>query len=423
MPRARMELISLQVAAFATAAVRARASPGRDAAKAGSVAALQKLLDDGWQPKADRDRRGTSALHYAAGHGFTSACTLLVDAQTLPVDDTNIERATPLHFAVAGMRSRRARGEPNGFGTGGHAHVAQALLERGADPAASTVDGNAVVHWAAWAGGVPVLRLLLEARAADVDLSVLNERGCSVAHWAASSGALASCVYLANVHGVDFSVPNHEGATPLTKAIYHAKPGVVRWLVDGRRHHPDELADAKAMAERLAQRRRRPKGTGDEATRRAAISQWLRTASPGRSRVRLHRVRCCDLGDAERPSDGSDGSKHGIVDRLTNGKPSQLIGLVAGSLYLGNFIAVMTIGVLKRFDLISLPPINSLITIANNAMDAEIAAGTLPPLLATAWSFGFWIDLLRQFSELPGEQAASFVSGYCTDHAALCVGL
>ena len=121
--------------------------------------------------------------------------------------------------------------------------------------------------------------------------------------------------------------------------------------------------------------------------------------------------------------DRSDGSKHGIVDRLTNGKPPQLIGLVAGSLYLGNFIAVMTIGVLKRFDLISLPPINSLITIANNAMDAEIAAGTLPPLLATAWSFGFWIDLLRQFSELPGEQAASFVSGYCTDHAALCVGL
>lgn len=208
--------------AEAPPAQRARSSPGRNAAKAGSVESLQQLLDDGWQPEADRDRRGTSALHLAAGHGFASASALLVDRQTLPVDDTNIERATPLHFAVAGMRSRPAFSD-NGFGTGGHADVARALLERGADPSAMTTEGNAVVHWAAWAGGVPVLRLLLEGRAADIDLSVLNDRGCSVAHWAASSGALASCAYLANVHGVDFSVANYEGATPLTKAIYHAK--------------------------------------------------------------------------------------------------------------------------------------------------------------------------------------------------------
>ena len=174
--------------------------------------------------------------------------------------------------------------------------------------------------------------------------------------------------------------------------------------MNGVRHHPDELGDAKAFAERLAQKPSKNR-LADEAARRVAISQWLRTASPGRPRVRPHAVRCCTRGDGEQ----------------SDAKGAQMIGRTAGYLYLGQVITVVTIGVLKRLDLISLPPVNSLTTIANNAMDAEIAAGTLQPLLATGWSVGFWLDLWRQY--YAEADPAAFVAGYCAEHAALCVGL
>ena len=265
---------------------RACASTGRNAAKDGDLESLRSLLADGsWNASEDRDRRGTSALHLAAGHGHVSFCEILLGSADchhstfLEVDDCNQEDATPLHFAVAGMRSRRSRGGQNGFGTGGHVGTAQALLQHGANPAACTVDGNSVVHWAAWAGGVPVLRLLCEGYADDVDLHALNGNGCSVAHWAASSGALASCVYLANMHRVSFAVRNHEGATPLSKAILHARPGVVRWLVESSRHEPTELAEAAAMAKRLAERCQHRSGTADaEVAERMQIARCLHDA-------------------------------------------------------------------------------------------------------------------------------------------------
>ena len=200
---------------------RARSSPGRNAAKDGDCEALRLLLESGWRAELDRDRRGASALHMAAGHGHTPALAELLGS--MAVDDRTDDGATPLHFAVAGMRSRRGPGQDNGFGTGGHLGTASALLDHGADPAAATAtEGNCIVHWAAWAGGVPLLKLLLEGAGggggAVVDVHARNAKGCTVAHWAASSGALASCRYLADTHGVDFGARNAEGNTPLTKA-------------------------------------------------------------------------------------------------------------------------------------------------------------------------------------------------------------
>jgi hypothetical protein len=126
------------------------------------------------------------------------------------------------------------------------------------------------------------------------------------------------------------------------------------------------------------------------------------------SRPHTALIRC-----SERPLDKDSEAK----------KPgSQLMGRLFGFAYLGNFITVVTIGVLKRLDLIELPPINTLTAIANNALDAEIAAGRLQPLLATGWSLGFWLDLLRQYVSIAPDKA-TFVADYCVQHASLCSGI
>ena len=99
----------------------------------------------------------------------------------------------------------------------------------------------------------------------------------------------------------------------------------------------------------------------------------------------------------------------------------QAIGKIFGFLYLGNFIVVVALGLVNRFTDIRLPPINSLTDISNNAMDAEIAAGTLQPILATAWATNFWLDLIRQY--FAAAQDPSFVADYCATHASLCAGV
>ena len=76
--------------------------------------------------------------------------------------------------------------------------TAALLVAHGADLRAATHEGNSVVHWCSWAGGVLLLRWLiarLRQEGEDVHAAVatLNHKGCSAAHWAASGGDHAVC--------------------------------------------------------------------------------------------------------------------------------------------------------------------------------------------------------------------------------------
>ena len=89
---------------------------GIDAAREGRADLLELALSHGWDPNEERDVRGASALHYAAGHGHAACVEVLLRRGRLSVnDEASGDGATPLHWAVAGTRRR-----PNGFGTGGH---------------------------------------------------------------------------------------------------------------------------------------------------------------------------------------------------------------------------------------------------------------------------------------------------------------
>ncbi|EOD13291.1 hypothetical protein EMIHUDRAFT_119912 [Emiliania huxleyi CCMP1516] len=259
-------LVATSAAAAPSLAARGpRATIARNAAKDGDSVLLLRLLQFGWRPGADRDRRGATALHLSAGHGHDSCCEALLPL--LDVNDHTREGATPLHFAVAGMKSRRGRGGQNGFGTGGHVGTARLLLDRGADPAAVTSDGNSVVHWAAWAGGSKLLRLLCEEHGQAAAAGAPN---------AASSGALSSCKYLAESCGLDFGAPNAEGATPLTKAVVQSRPPVVEWLIASPHCSLADLREAAALASRLEKRRTTADAARVAALLRASSSLRLR---------------------------------------------------------------------------------------------------------------------------------------------------
>ena len=270
--------IAAEYAAFAR-----RFSKGAlEAARRGDVDMLRLLYSHGWDASCDRDRNGASALHYAAGHGQVECCAFLVDAAGLDVDDNATDGATPLHWAVAGVRTRGASvssggvhadasAERAGFGTGGHLSTASWLARRGASLRATTVAGNSIVHWCAWAGR----RALLEWLSTEMGdamaecVHALNERGCSAAHWAASGGDLSTCQCLAEAHGVDFARRNREGNTPLTKAIEHGREDVVRWLLTSGRCE-EAVGEAAGYAARLAAR-----PSADDATHR--ISECLQS--------------------------------------------------------------------------------------------------------------------------------------------------
>jgi ankyrin repeat protein len=243
-----------------------------------SAQILHLLISHGANP-LERDIRGTTLLHWAAGTGNLEAVQELLQhfppAGGLMVR-TDRDGATPLHWAAAGATSKE-------FGTGGHVHVCQYLLSEctrqrrqhqhlhfhhsqqseapllldvqyltAKDLAnALTQDGNSPLMWAAWSGSLDTVKLLIR-HCAEWDRA--NRNGCTVAHWAASGGSLDVCQYLYTVVGVNFWQPNYGGNTPLTHAVAFGRVDIVHWLRDlAATRHPngpqDDLVAAQLAAD------------------------------------------------------------------------------------------------------------------------------------------------------------------------------
>ncbi|CAB9502929.1 Ankyrin Repeat [Seminavis robusta] len=222
-----------------------------------SAEMIDLLIQHGANP-LERDNRGVSLLHWAAGTGNLENVQALMPHLGVWVQAER-DGATPLHWAAAGANARE-------FGVGGHKDVAEYLLsqvdhachhysnqptsEEGRPSRKDLVcqltrDGNSALMWAAWSGTLETVKFLIRNRA---DPNVANRNGCTVAHWAASGGNLEVCQYLAETVGVDFTEPNHGGNTPLTHAVAFGHPQIVEWLRQQVLVDSEEDSIAKALA-------------------------------------------------------------------------------------------------------------------------------------------------------------------------------
>lgn len=117
----------------------------------GSISTAEVLLRAGGDAQA-ADSKGYNAAHVCAQYGHSEMLFRLLTDEGVPVDSTDGDRRTPLHWAAY-----------KGFPT-----TARVLLFLGADGRLQDVEGCTPVHWAAIRGYAEVINLLVQARGVDI---------------------------------------------------------------------------------------------------------------------------------------------------------------------------------------------------------------------------------------------------------------
>jgi ankyrin repeat protein len=148
------------------------------AAAAGDMPVLQRLLAELGSAAHGADHSGWTALHAAAETGQEHAIKLLIAAGA----DVN---AVAYHPDVA-CDSSQEQTPPHLATLGRHAEVVQQLLAAGADVDAADIDGCAAFHIAAVSGDSHLVQLLLGAWA---DVDAVNADRVTPLHSAAGQGS------------------------------------------------------------------------------------------------------------------------------------------------------------------------------------------------------------------------------------------
>eukprot|EP00667_Euglena_gracilis_P002374 EG_transcript_2372 len=229
---------------------------GITAAARGDLAAVEAWLAGGrWAAEHAVDRRGSTALHWAAGNGHLAVCQALV-AANVPVAAGNKLGRTALMLAAKG----------------GHLPVVRWLVEEaGADPMQTERDGSGTFAWAVMGGDLGTIGYL--ATLPGVDIHATNRFGCTAANWSAAAGNVEVCRWLLAA-GLDFGHRNAAGHGVVDAAAWKGHRPVLEWLLlapDGPRLLAQlTLPDAKGL-------------TVAQSTRLAghhAVADWLEGLRP-----------------------------------------------------------------------------------------------------------------------------------------------
>jgi ankyrin repeat protein len=151
-----------------------------------------------------------AALHDAASQGDLAAIEVLL-AEGAEMDGRGENGETPLILAVLK----------------GHADVVELLIARGANVMARNERGLTPLHAAAYSGNAGIAGFFLDHGAALEDRG--NVSGATPLMLAAEGNHVAVAELLI-ARGADVSIPDREGATPLTQAWSKKQTEMVRLL-------------------------------------------------------------------------------------------------------------------------------------------------------------------------------------------------
>ena len=228
-------------------------------AKAGDLHALQSIPVD--VVRAASDKRGSNALHWAAGSGRLDTAAWLMNIG-LSLDSQTSDGRRPLHYAAR---------------NGQLACVEWLVVGMGADADCRDAAGCSPLQFAVWQNRLDVVRWLIQSGGCDAHQR--NLFGCTLAHWACLTprgreggrGAMPEeerekyeeeeeekeeeeelviklIRFLLHCSGprggsgvggdrgggtgggVDFNERNSEGHSPLSKAAYTGHAGLCRFL-------------------------------------------------------------------------------------------------------------------------------------------------------------------------------------------------
>jgi len=257
-------------------------SPLHLAAGYGHLKVVNRILDVNTKLATIKDGLGMNALHWAARSGHLHVVKRLMELG-VSVDETDNEGMQPLHYAAEGGHTQVVRAlldreaDPTELGgyfsltapihiasRGGHVDVITALVERGASIDQKSSNGYAAIHaayahptavrrlidlganvnalsvlgssplmWAAQAGSVEVVKLLL---AAGAIVQTPNKNNSTALHRAAQSDSWGTVETLLSSGASPFARRSPSGVTPIDIAVMTGHEGIARnmvnWIVD-----------------------------------------------------------------------------------------------------------------------------------------------------------------------------------------------
>lgn len=175
------------------------------------------VIQDGYIPAQEMDKKGASPLMWAAGGGHLNVVRYLIeDCGCNPNQSQRGKRSfsgrTPLHW---GARN-------------GHLDVVKYLIQEcEVDIEAATIDGTTAFCWASWQGHAPIMAFLSDQGA---DAHTINQFGCNGVLWAAQGKGDTTIMEWLQEKGCEMTKVNNNGHGVLHKAAQRGQQSMCNWF-------------------------------------------------------------------------------------------------------------------------------------------------------------------------------------------------
>ena len=197
------------------------------AAMGGHTDIVQVLTKVEWVDVNKQDKKGCTALHYAA-KGHTDIVQVLTKVELVDVNKQDVSGNTALHFAAKG-----------------HTNTMQVLLEvEGVDVNIQDELGNTALHFAADWGQTDIVREL--CKVGGLDVNIQDIAGWTALQVAAIERQTDIVQVLLEVEGVDVNKQDEEGLTALYWAAYLGNEEMLKLLIA---HPSTDLKEVQRCAD------------------------------------------------------------------------------------------------------------------------------------------------------------------------------